>query len=153
MKCGLMYCIFCGDRFSVAYKSRSRNKNYCFYVISNPNSNVHGANMGPTWVLSAQMGPCLPHEPCCLGRIHARVTVFCLHVLYSHVTGACRVMRLINDINTPIGMALSLIARFMGPTSAPGEPPVGHMKFPIWDGSYLPHRIHRLVHQYQLSCT
>ena len=30
----------------------------------NPDNKVHGANMGPTWVLSAQMGPCWSHEPC-----------------------------------------------------------------------------------------
>ena len=30
-----------------------------------PDSKVHGANMGPTWVLSA---PCWPHEPCYQGR-------------------------------------------------------------------------------------
>ena len=32
---------------------------------SNPDSKVHGANMGPTWVLSAPDGP---HEPCYQGR-------------------------------------------------------------------------------------
>ena len=31
-----------------------------------PNSKVHGANTGPTWVLSA---PCWPHEPCYLGPL------------------------------------------------------------------------------------
>ena len=36
---------------------------YCveYTVCSNPDSKVHGANMGPNWVLSA---PCGPHEPC-----------------------------------------------------------------------------------------
>ena len=29
-----------------------------------PESKVHGANMGPTWILSAPDGP---HEPCYLG--------------------------------------------------------------------------------------
>ena len=30
-----------------------------------PDSKVHGAHMGPTWVLSAQDGPpCWPYEPC-----------------------------------------------------------------------------------------
>ena len=29
-----------------------------------PDSEVHGANMGPTWVLSAPDGP---HDPCYLG--------------------------------------------------------------------------------------
>ena len=30
-----------------------------------PDSKVHGANMGPTWVLSAPDGPHIgPHEPC-----------------------------------------------------------------------------------------
>ena len=33
-----------------------------------PDSKVHGANMGPTWVLSAPDGPpCWPHEPCYQG--------------------------------------------------------------------------------------
>ena len=30
----------------------------------NPDSKVHGANMGPTWILLA---PCWPHEPCYQG--------------------------------------------------------------------------------------
>ena len=34
----------------------------------NLDSKVHGANMGPTWVLSAPDGPkCWPHEPCYQG--------------------------------------------------------------------------------------
>ena len=32
-----------------------------------PDSKVHGTNMGPTWVLSAQLGPILAHEPCYQG--------------------------------------------------------------------------------------
>ena len=32
--------------------------------FTNPDSKVHGANMGPTWVLSAPDGP---HEPCYQG--------------------------------------------------------------------------------------
>ena len=35
---------------------------YC--VVYNPDNKVHGANMGPTWVLSAPDGP---HEPCYQG--------------------------------------------------------------------------------------
>ena len=35
-----------------------------FIVSHIPDSKVHGANMGPTWVLSAPDGP---HEPCSLG--------------------------------------------------------------------------------------
>ena len=39
----------------------------CLY--NTPDNKVHGANMGPTWVLSAPDGPpcwppCWPHEPC-----------------------------------------------------------------------------------------
>ena len=35
-----------------------------------PDSNVHGANMGPTWVLSASDGPHVgPHEPCYQGWV------------------------------------------------------------------------------------
>ena len=41
-----------------------------FIVKLYPDSNVHGANMGPTWVLLA---PCWPHEPCFLGY-HISVT-------------------------------------------------------------------------------
>ena len=37
---------------------------------SNTDSKVHGANMGPTWVLSAPYGP---HEPCYQG----------MHVLFT----------------------------------------------------------------------
>ena len=33
--------------------------------LVNPDSKVHGANMEPTWDLSALDGPpCWPHEPC-----------------------------------------------------------------------------------------
>ena len=36
---------------------------------SDPDSNVHGANMGPTWVLSVgpRWAPWWPHEPCYQG--------------------------------------------------------------------------------------
>ena len=36
-----------------------------------PDSKVHGASMGPTWVLSA---PCWPHEPCYQGMHKSTVT-------------------------------------------------------------------------------
>ena len=37
-------------------------KNACHI---NPDSKVHGANMGPTWTLSdPRWAPCWPHEPC-----------------------------------------------------------------------------------------
>ena len=36
----------------------------------NPDSKVHGANMGPTWVLSAPDGP---HEPCYQGKFCAEL--------------------------------------------------------------------------------
>ena len=29
------------------------------FQTNNPDNKVHGANMGPTWVLSAQVGPML----------------------------------------------------------------------------------------------
>ena len=35
-----------------------------FTICINPDSKIHGANMGPIWVLSA---PCWPHEPCYQG--------------------------------------------------------------------------------------
>ena len=40
-----------------------------FTVIGDlPDSKVHGANIGPTWVLSAPGGPHVgPNEPCYLG--------------------------------------------------------------------------------------
>ena len=35
----------------------------------NPDSKVHGANMGPTWVLSApRWASCWPHDSCCQGK-------------------------------------------------------------------------------------
>ena len=34
---------------------------FCSGISDNPDSKVHGANMGPTWVLLA---PCWPHDPC-----------------------------------------------------------------------------------------
>ena len=38
-----------------------------------PNSKVHGANMGPTWVLSSPGGPhCWPHGPYYLGQLSFR---------------------------------------------------------------------------------
>ena len=50
-------------------KRCSKGGSKCFHltlVYSAPNSKVHGAYMGPTWVLSAPDGP---HEPCYQGRI------------------------------------------------------------------------------------
>ena len=49
-------------------------------ICNDPDSKVRGANMGPTWVLSASHGahlgpvsprwaPCWPHEPCYQGMI------------------------------------------------------------------------------------
>ena len=35
-------------------------------ITNNPNSKVHGANMGPTWV-GPKWAPCWPHEPCYQG--------------------------------------------------------------------------------------
>ena len=43
-----------------------------------PDSKVHRANMGSTWVLSAPDGPpCWPHEPCYQGIFMSFVLVFC----------------------------------------------------------------------------
>ena len=54
------------------YLPQHRDKNPRTFVRhkahkNTPDSKAHGANMGPTWVLSA---PCWPHEPCYLG-LHA----------------------------------------------------------------------------------
>ena len=46
------------------------------------NINFHGANMGPTWVLSA---PCWPHEPCYQGSFRPGDAV------KHHSTGSCSV--------------------------------------------------------------
>ena len=37
------------------------------YLQTDPDSNVHGANMGPTWVLSAPDGP--HFGPCYQGKL------------------------------------------------------------------------------------
>ena len=37
---------------------------------SNPDSNVHGANMGPTWVLSAPDGPHVGHMKLAIREVH-----------------------------------------------------------------------------------
>ena len=43
----------------------------CMWLMGSPDSKVHGANMGPTWVLSApdgsHVGP-MNHEPCYQGN-------------------------------------------------------------------------------------
>ena len=49
----------------------------CPMGYSYPDNKVHGANMGPTWVLSApRWAPCWPHEPCYLDS-----QTFCLWCL------------------------------------------------------------------------
>ena len=46
-----------------------------FGVNVRPNNQAHGANMGPTWVLSApRWAPCWPHEPCYQGWYVTSVT-------------------------------------------------------------------------------
>ena len=58
--------------------SKMSKAEYDFTVIMYPaydtshieilDNKVHGANMGPTWVLSAtRRAPCWPYEPCYLG--------------------------------------------------------------------------------------
>ena len=47
---------FQGDGSSVPISLNSQ-QNTVMAVETNPNSKVHGANMGPTWVLSAPDGP------------------------------------------------------------------------------------------------
>ena len=47
-------------------------------------SKVHGANMGPTWVLSApRWTPCWPHEPCNQGQYHLILPVMSLFGTHS----------------------------------------------------------------------
>ena len=49
-----------------------------------PDNKIHGANMGPNWVLSAPGGPpCWPHEPCYQGSYIA--TGLCLCRLLLHM--------------------------------------------------------------------
>ena len=45
-------------------QSRSSISTFHSHPRHIPNRKVHGANMGPTWALSAPDGP---HEPCCQG--------------------------------------------------------------------------------------
>ena len=63
------------------------------YVWNLPDSKVHGANMGPTWVLSAPDGP---HEPCYQGYL-------CLFnsasVIKAGILGYVQI-----DIGTPISV-------------------------------------------------
>ena len=53
-----------------------RNFNFKFHVhavrwYAYRGSKVHGANMGPTWVLVVpRWAPCWPHEPCYMGIAH-----------------------------------------------------------------------------------
>ena len=47
------------------WRQRCHHCNARFSMNVYPDSKVHGANMGPTWVLSAPDGP---HEPCYLGN-------------------------------------------------------------------------------------
>ena len=50
-----------------------------------PDSKVHGANMEPTWVLSA---PCWPHEPCYQGCFHV-MTLSWLCQKHTHMSRSC----------------------------------------------------------------
>ena len=43
---------------------RVSEERWRYFIQAHPDSKVHGANMGPTWVLSA---PDRPHEPCYQG--------------------------------------------------------------------------------------
>ena len=53
--------------FNLGYQERSISQ---LTVAIHPDNKVHGANMGPTWVLSAPDGPHVrPHEPCYRGCI------------------------------------------------------------------------------------
>ena len=54
----------------LSYKCSSLHFNEFHWQVINityPDSKVNGANMGPTWALSAPDGPLHPHEPCYLG--------------------------------------------------------------------------------------
>ena len=53
--------------------------------ISDPDSNVHGANMGPAWVLSAQVGPMLAPRTLLSGDIFP--CVYANHWLVAPVGG------------------------------------------------------------------
>ena len=51
------------------------------YVLS-PDSKIHWANMGPTWV-GPRWAPCWPHEPCYQGLyVEAAISVFSSKVSY-----------------------------------------------------------------------
>ena len=52
---------------SVIFESKYNNLHLSWpQCVNTPDSKVHGANMGPTWVLLA---PCWPHEPCYQGPL------------------------------------------------------------------------------------
>ena len=49
--------------------------------VPNPDSKIHGANMGPTWVLSARWAPFWPHKPCYQGSFQREQK----HIITSYV--------------------------------------------------------------------
>ena len=51
-------CItLCDEASTPAHKEVIGHMMWSYVLQSNPDSKVHGANMGPTWVLSAPDGP------------------------------------------------------------------------------------------------
>ena len=74
-----------------------------------PYSKIHGANMGPTWVLSAPDGPHVGPM-----NLAIRVLISVPHWVGITTLYVCKVL------NQELGISqMSLIARFMGPTCGP----------------------------------
>ena len=84
-------------------------------IIYIKDSKVHGANMGPTWVLSA---PCWPHEPCYQGLQwviywyrSGNIHWLSLHVHYLNVAFHSVKYRLMSQLSVIISDAYQLIIK------------------------------------------
>ena len=70
------------------------------YPLNSPDSKVHGANMGPTWVLSAPDGP---HEPCYQGQYGSEV--FGSHLILPvvwHILTQTKLRQFSKDIHSSV---------------------------------------------------
>ena len=67
------------------YGASGKSSTMTIIIKHHPDSKVHGANMGTSWVLLAPCGPhCRPHEPCYLGS----------HWLWLYINNAWSLMQI-----------------------------------------------------------
>ena len=111
------------------------------HYIHTPDNKVHGANMGPTWVLSAPDGPHVGPM-----NLAIRDTLFTVASLTldqsSYYPGANKIHAKENTMHNKAGITCTCIIMYSIPDnkvhgtwvlSAPDGPYVGPMNFAIWD--------------------